>query len=142
MVACPKPTRPTPQRDWREKAIETAKKIVRLEGECERCGRKAPFYKMHGAHIVSSKYSNVCADLDNLICLCCACHVSANNSAHLNERLFHEWLESKHPARLEALKIEARKQYIKIDFEEIYTTRLAQYKKALEDKAKAEEVLV
>jgi hypothetical protein len=135
---CPKPERPIPQRDWREKAIETAKKIVRLQGECSRCGRKAPRFQMHGVHILPVRFGNTCADINNIECMCAFCHTADNNSAHLNERDFHEWFDEKYPGRRELLQAKAR-QICHLDFIEIYSEHLERLYSMLKARRDADE---
>ena len=134
--AVPKPQRSVPQRVWREKAILITKKLVRLRGECSRCGRKAPRYTMHGVHIVPVRFGNICADPENVECMCAFCHTTDNDSAHLNERDFHEWFDAKYPNRRSVLRVKAE-QVCALDFEEVYAERLQQYHQALVERQKA-----
>jgi len=131
--AVPKPERNTSQREYREKAITTAKKIIRLAGVCEKCGRTEKKYQMQGVHIIPVRFGSTAADLDNLLCLCGFCHTADNDSAHLNEIEFHGWLDEYHPGRRERLKEKSR-HIFKGCWVEIYESLLKKYHVMLQEK--------
>lgn len=58
-----------------KKAANLAREIWRLRGKCENCGRSAPQYQMHGAHIIGvGTARRIASDLRNGFCLCSICH--------------------------------------------------------------------
>ena len=133
MNPCPKPEGQTPQRKWREKARLVCSKIAVMSGKCERCGRTAPKFVLHAAHIVPSRFGATDCDIDIRVCLCGFCHTADNDSAHLNERDFHAWFDYKNPGKREALMVKAR-QVFTGDFSDIYVELLNTYKSKLEEK--------
>jgi len=137
---CPKPTRDTPQREYREKARTVCSKIVRLNGVCEKCGRteKKDNVVLHAAHIIPARFGYTDCDIDNRICLCALCHTATNDSAHLNEKEFHLWFDGMFPGRRERLQKMSR--YIcKWDWSDVYEKLLEKYKSLLEEKAQKEK---
>lgn len=103
---------------YKKKAIELAKKIVRQKGYCEWCGKtptKPGF--LHGSHIMSVRYANTAADLDNILCLCYYCHMYR---WHKNPFESTEWFNTKWPGRYDELNKKAQKIDKTLDFRTIY----------------------
>ena len=136
--SCPKPERSTSQREWREKARDICGKIVRLRGICDRCGRTENKYQMHAAHVIPARYGNTDCNTDNRVCLCAFCHTADNDSAHLNERDFHEWYDSKYPGKRDSLWKQAR-AVCRLDFVGVYSDLLERLYEMLKAKRDAEK---
>jgi len=128
----PKPERQTPQKEWQDKAIAVACKIVLLDARCAKCNRPdSPSMALHPHHIVHRKYGNTCTLKENLIPLCVGCHAEA----HSNENAFKAWIEKRSPGLYDRLWQLAR-AICMLDFEDVYEQLLIEYKEKLEEKAK------
>ncbi len=82
--------------------------------KCEHCGRsKEQGWRMEGSHIYpEGVYKSISADVDNILCLCSACHnlPSENRPTWHNDPIyFGDWFRNKYPERYEVLKERARK---------------------------------
>jgi len=80
----------------KNKADKLVSEIVRLSGQCERCGNTN---YLQCAHIVGRNNHTLRFDLMNVLCLCAGCH----RWGHDNPIFFSEWVKEKYPARFEYL---------------------------------------
>lgn len=88
---------------YKEKAITLAKRIVReREKRCQWCGRTDGV--LHGAHIISVRYSATAADTNNILCLCYRCHFYKWHSDP-DEAI--TWFDSQFPGKREKLRRQA-----------------------------------
>ncbi len=87
--------------NYKKKAIELAKKIVRSQGYCDKCGSTTR--QLHGSHVFSVRHEATAADLNNIICLCAYCHVLSKDSWHEEPIENAEWFKKKWPGRFERL---------------------------------------
>ena len=109
------PRKPRTAAKTKKLCVELAKKIVRSAARCEKCNKTNR--QFHGAHILSTgAYPAMSAELDNILCLCASCHTMAPDSWHKEIIKNCEWLESKYPGRIAALKVKAQTK-IKVDWE-------------------------
>lgn len=60
----------------KKKADDMASRIVRSRGHCLNCQSSRD---LQCCHIVSRRYAHTRCDLDNLLCLCAACHFRFTN---------------------------------------------------------------
>lgn len=120
IVAVPKPKCQTKKdrTKMKKKCIELAKKITRLKGVCEKCGRSDR--QLHGAHVLSVRHELTAADLDNIICLCAWCHKFSPDSWHEEPLENADWFNSKWPGRYEQLLKKANGPKEIIDWERIH----------------------
>lgn len=103
--------------NWRKKATELAKKIVRSRGVCEFCGTTEG--QMQGSHIFPDRgYPQTAADLENILCLCAKCHKWDKHSWHKGIEI-QVWFYTSHSARYLALYTKSHSEGVP-DFEEIY----------------------
>lgn len=131
MMPTPKPTRLIANREWQNKAINIAAKIVLLGAKCATCGRTGSHsMALHAHHIIKRKYGNTCALPENLIPLCASCH----SRAHSNEAEFRTWLAKRSPGLYDRLWQLAR-AICTLDFEDVYAEMLEQYHAKLVEKA-------
>ena len=122
-----KPTR-SRMKATKKKCIDLAKKIVRSEGVCRKCGRtKTAGYQIHAAHILPVTYANTCASTYNMLPLCAACHSMGPNSAHQNPHSFVLWFEEQFPGRYKLLQAIAQ-THKKNDWGMIYLALLEEEK--------------
>lgn len=100
----------------RNKLDKLVSHIVRARGKCEHCGRSRQ-NGFQAAHIFSRTYNNTRWALDNLLCLCAACHFYF----HKNPILFAEWVKKYlGEEKYENLK-EARNQITKYTLDDLET---------------------
>lgn len=66
-------------------------KIVRSQGECERCGNTNP-KSLQCAHVISRRHLRTRWDLENAICLCTSCHLYWQ---HKEPYEFVRWFDNK-----------------------------------------------
>jgi hypothetical protein len=134
----PKPTRETPQREYRDKAIAIASKIATFDGKCgiEGCNhtRKGE-WEIVGHHIIHRKYAGTCADPENLFPCCVPCH----SRIHHNETEFLAWFDSSFRGIRSSL-IKKSVLAFNIDWSEVYEKLLEQYKLMLEEKLQKENL--
>ena len=104
--------------NYKKKAIELAKKIVRSQGYCDKCGSTTR--QLHGSHVFSVRHEATAADLSNIICLCAYCHVFSKDSWHEEPIENAEWFKKKYPGRYEQLKEKINNHEKYIDWEGIY----------------------
>ena len=123
----PKPTKTPKQKrkkrkptNYKKKAIELAKKIVRLQGYCDKCGSTTR--RLHGSHVFSVRHAATAADIDNIICLCAYDHVFSKDSWHSEPMENAEWFKSKYPGRYERLLKKSQElcNYIQEDWKRKY----------------------
>ncbi len=113
-----KPTPAQRAEKMRKRCVGVAKeKAKALVGyKCEHCGRsKKQGWQMHGSHIhPEGVYKSMSADVDNIICLCAACHTggfwknATKPSWHEDPIYFADWFRNKYPERY--LLLEERKK--------------------------------
>lgn len=110
----------------RKKAVELAKKIAKERDgyQCQKCPRnKAQGWQMHGAHIMPETWQATCADPENIITLCAACHSMGGNSAHQNPIKFGRWFDEKYPGLYDRMEQKAvaysQNPFPKIDWDEV-----------------------
>lgn len=126
----------------RKKCVTLAKQIARLLAgeECEHCHKKKiDGWQMQGSHIYPEGiYRSMSADVDNILCLCAACHTggfwknSTKSSWHDDPVYFVGWFETKYPERALILKKRANQPPVQAD-EWYWTKKLLQLKKTLKD---------
>lgn len=86
---------------------------VRDQDTCQRCGRRAPRWKLDAAHILSrGSAPRLKYELDNGILLCVLCHRWADSEGEA----FRAWIEERWPGRIQRLRI-AEKARGKLDRE-------------------------
>jgi hypothetical protein len=107
----------------KKKCIELAKKICRLKGVCEKCGRtKKQGWRMHAHHIIPVTYAHTAALTSNLISLCASCHSMGPNSIHQSSFAaaeFTEWFNNKYPGMYLILRTIAQNKS-KVDWNLVY----------------------
>ena len=112
---------------WRKKCVEIAKTQAKERDNwtCQHCGRtKAQGWQMQGSHILpEGTYVSMSADIDNILCLCVACHTGGSflrgKSWHGDPLYFAEWFNEKYPGKHQELRERAQKQKI-INWEKRY----------------------
>lgn len=111
---------------WRKRCCIIAKKIVRTQANftCAYCGQKEPNVATHGSHIYAEGvYTNMSADLDNIICLCFTHHTGGWNASqpswHKDPMFMVEWFNTNYPERAKELRLRTQKRY-DVDFEKKY----------------------
>lgn len=125
---------PASNKAMKKKCIELAKKIVRSQGFCAKCGRtKEQGYQIHGAHIIPVTYANTCAMTYNILNMCAACHSMGGESAHQNPHSFVLWFEKTFPGRYTLLQSIAQ-THKKNDWGMIYLGLKQEEKKMLYQK--------
>ena len=67
----------------KNKADKIFSQVVRSRGVCERCHRKPPEVRLETAHIFSRRFVTIRCDLNNVFCLCSACHRWAHDRPYL-----------------------------------------------------------
>ena len=104
----------TPQKKksvLRKKCVTKAKYLVRKNAnfKCEKCGRGEPNNQTPGSHVLpEGLFVGMSADIDNICCLCCGCHMWGNDSWHKNPIAAAEWFNKTYPGRYEILKERAK----------------------------------
>lgn len=89
-------------------------KIIRSQGECDRCGKTE---SLQCSHVVSRRHLQTRWDLDNAIPLCYRCHI---HWQHKEPHEFVRWFDDKYGGKLyDELKKRANK-IEKIDYEGKY----------------------
>ena len=105
MPSCPKPVRNRPRKASKNKCMDLAKKICRVNGICLSCGQPTGLHhEIEAAHIVPCRFWNVAADTWNLIPLGHSCH--SYFTAHPKE--FEEFVDRIYPGRRMTLYAIAR----------------------------------
>lgn len=83
---------------------------------CEYCERQEPDIQTHGSHIYNEGvHESMCADVDNILCLCATHHMAAGYWNRADHWSWHnspaeamDWFREKYPERAEILKLRAR----------------------------------
>ncbi len=93
--------------------------ITRSKGYCQKCGKSFPMNRLNCHHLFSRNNKSVRWDMDNLICVCVACHFFA----HQNPLLFTEFVKEFLGYKYEGLKQRATmtKQWKVFELEELLT---------------------
>lgn len=67
---------------YRRKCVEWAKAEARKIGHCEYCGATKEESQLQGSHVMPEEYRSVCADPDNILCLCANSHKFKKHAWH------------------------------------------------------------
>lgn len=95
----------------KNKATKIASEIVRSRGYCEWCGARN--VRFEAAHIISRTYSKTRCDLNNMLCLCSACHRKGHQFPTLFTELVIKIIGQE---KLDELHAEAQRTDYKVDY--------------------------
>ncbi len=101
------------------------KKIVKVMGHCEMCGRSD--LRLNAHHLIRRDSMFFRHNPENGICLCTNCHIfntPPKISAHGTPIAFNDWLKERFPDRHEWLEKNRHKvkPNLKINYAEVYAT--------------------